>query len=111
MNSSTKNSSMKNSSMKNFQVLTVAVVMALGSAAVFAQAKQDGATNPKQRMQELDVNKDGVIDRAEAAKAPRLAERFDQLDTNKDGKLSADERAKMRGKGGGGGKRSGDGAH
>ncbi len=105
------NSVTKNSSMKNIQLLTVAVAMALGSAAVFAQAKQEGPANPKQRMQALDVNKDGVIDRAEAAKAPRLAERFDQLDTNKDGKLSADERAKMRGKRGDGDKRGGDGAH
>ena len=40
----------------------------------------------------LDANNDGAIDRAEAAKHPRLAERFDQLDANKDGRLSADER-------------------
>lgn len=111
MNSSTKNSAMNKRSMKHIQVLTVGVALALTSAAVFAQAKQDGPANPKQRMQELDVNKDGLIDRAEAAKAPRLAERFDQLDTNKDGKLSADERSKMRGKRGGGDKRRGDGAH
>lgn len=49
----------------------------------------------------LDANSDGAIDRAEAAKHPRLAERFDQLDANKDGRLSADERPMrkmMRGK-------------
>ena len=40
----------------------------------------------------LDANQDGVVDRAEAAKAPRLAEQFDRLDRNKDGRLSADER-------------------
>jgi len=43
-------------------------------------------------MAKLDANGDGVIDRAEAAKAPRLSQNFDKLDTNHDGKLSADER-------------------
>lgn len=89
-------SSMKNDSIKKMQVLSVAVVLALGSAAVFAQARQATPDNAKPRTQQLDVNKDGVIDRAEAAKAPMLAKRFDQMDTNKDGTLSADERAQMR---------------
>ena len=84
---------MKNS-MNKMQVLSVAVALALSSTAVFAQAQQAAPDRVKPRMQ-LDANKDGVIDRAEAAKSPRLAERFDQLDTNKDGKLSADERQQM----------------
>lgn len=84
---------MKNS-MNKMQVLSVAVALALTSAAVFAQAQQAAPDPVKPRMQ-LDANQDGVIDRAEAAKMPRLAERFDQLDTNKDGKLSADERSQM----------------
>lgn len=51
------------------------------------------ATAPKAPAKvQIDANNDGVIDRAEAAKHPRLAERFDQLDTNKDGRLSAEER-------------------
>ena len=55
----------------------------------------------------IDANGDGVIDRAEAAKVPRLAARFDQLDTDKDGRLSASERPqRMHGKRGGG--RGGD---
>ena len=91
------NSAMKNHSMKTIQVLSVAVALALTTAAAFAQAQQVAPDRAKQRVQ-LDVNQDGVIDRAEAAKAPRLAARFDQLDTNKDGKLSADERAQMGGK-------------
>lgn len=84
-------------SMKKMQALSVAVALALGSAAVFAQAQQTAPDPAKPRLQ-LDANQDGVIDRAEAAKAPRLAERFDQLDTNKDGKLSADEQSRMRSK-------------
>ena len=82
--------------MKNMRVLAVAIALALTTAAAYAQVKQAAPEHAKQRMQ-LDTNKDGVIDRAEAAKAPKLLERFDQLDKNKDGKLSADERPQMRG--------------
>lgn len=91
------NSSRKNKSMKKMLVLSVVVALALTSVAVYAQAQQAAPNRAKPRVQ-LDVNHDGVIDRAEAAKAPKLAERFDQLDTNKDGKLSADERPQMGGK-------------
>lgn len=83
--------------MKKMQVLSVAIALALTSAAAFAQVRQAAPEHAKPRMQ-LDTNQDGVIDRAEAAKMPRLAERFDQLDTNKDGKLGADERPRMSGK-------------
>lgn len=44
----------------------------------------------------FDANRDGVIDRAEAAAHSRLAERFDRLDRNRDGRLSADERPQRR---------------
>lgn len=91
------NSSMKNNSVKKTQVLAVAVALALTTAAGFAQVKQAAPDRMKQHAQ-LDANKDGVIDRTEAAKAPKLLERFDQLDKNKDGKLSADERPQMGGK-------------
>ena len=76
--------------MKHFTLLAVAVTVALASAATFAQtASTTTAAAPRTA---IDANQDGVIDRAEAAKAPRLAARFDQLDQNKDGRLSADER-------------------
>lgn len=57
------------------------------SAAAFAQS----ADAPRARAS-LDANRDGAIDRAEAAKAPRFAERFDRLDRNDDGRLTRDER-------------------
>lgn len=90
------NSSMNSNPMKKLQVLSVAVALALTSAAAFAQAPQAAHERAKTRVQ-LDVNHDGVIDRAEVASAPKLADRFDQLDTNNDGKLSADERPQMGG--------------
>ena len=82
--------------MKQINLLAVAIAMALASAAAFAQSTTTAPVAGKARLQ-LDANKDGVIDRAEAARAPRLAEKFDQLDRNKDGKLGADERRQMRG--------------
>ena len=74
--------------MKKLHVLAIAVVAALGSTFAVAQTAPAGMKAAPR----IDVNGDGVIDRAEAAKAPRLAAKFDQLDTNKDGKLSASER-------------------
>lgn len=81
--------------MNKLHLLAMAVAVALASAAAVAQTAAPAADGGKPRMQ-LDANKDGVIDRAEAAKAPKLAERFDRLDKDKDGKLSADERPRMR---------------
>ena len=75
--------------MKQHRLLAVAIVAALASTVAVAQ------TAPKQRVA-IDANKDGVIDRAEAAKFPRLAAKFDQLDTNKDGRLSANERPQRK---------------
>lgn len=46
----------------------------------------------------LDANADGVIDRGEAAKAPKFAEHFDKLDANKDGRITADERPQRGGR-------------
>ena len=83
--------------MKKMQVLAVATALALTSAAAFAQAQDAAAPDRARQSVNLDANNDGVIDRAEAAKAPRLLERFDQLDKNKDGKLSADERPQRGG--------------
>ncbi len=89
--------------MKKSHILALAMTAALASAAAFAQTAGK-APESTQRVR-IDANNDGAIDRAEAAKAPKLAERFDQLDKNKDGKLSADERPHMRGKRHGGGQR------
>ena len=82
--------------MKQMNVLAIALAVALVPAAVVAQNSAATAPGAKARIQ-VDANRDGFIDRAEAAKMPRLAERFDQMDSNKDGRLSADERPKPRG--------------
>ena len=39
----------------------------------------------------LDKNKDGMIDKTEAAMEPRLLTNFDAADTNKDGKIDKNE--------------------
>ena len=69
--------------------LAAACIAVAGLAVAAPQTTKPAASSAKVQ---LDANKDGMIDRAEAAKHPRLAERFDQLDANKDGRLSADER-------------------
>ena len=70
--------------MKKLHILALAITAALASSFAIAQTAM--------KAPRIDANGDGVIDRVEAAKVPRLAEKFDQLDTNKDGKLSASER-------------------
>ncbi len=55
------------------------------------------------RVAQLDTNKDGAIDRSEAAKAPKFAEHFDKFDANKDGRITADERPQRGMRGGKGG--------
>jgi Ca2+-binding EF-hand superfamily protein len=58
-----------------------------------AIAQQAATSTPARSMHaKLDANGDGVIDKNEAAKSPRLAGEFDQLDRNRDGRLTADER-------------------
>lgn len=89
--------------MKKMHILALATAAALASSLAVAQTAPAGI----KAVPRIDANGDGVIDRAEAAKAPRLAARFDQLDTDKDGRLSASERRqRMHGKRGGG--RGGD---
>jgi hypothetical protein len=93
----------------NRKILSATVALALAAAGTAFAQQSTGAQDAPQRThhQKLDVNNDGVIDRTEAAAAPRLAERFDQLDRNKDGKLAADERPQRHGwhRGGRGGHR------
>lgn len=62
---------------------------------VAVAAPQAAAPAPRAK---LDVNRDGAIDQAEAARHPRLAQRFAQLDTNRDGRLTAAERPQRKGK-------------
>ena len=90
-----------------FSALAIAVMAAAGATAA------ETATAPKRAgMATLDANGDGVIDRAEAAKFPRLAERFDRLDRNGDGKLDASERPQRDGRRAGkGGRQHGPGDH
>lgn len=96
--------------MKHKPLLVVAVLASLtAGGAAFAAAQSDAAKDARPARAKLDANGDGVIDRAEAAKAPRLAEKFDSLDKNKDGKLSAEERPHREGMRGHG--KRGDGRH
>lgn len=80
----------------------LAVAMLLAGAAVAAPqaaTDKDAANSPHHdRALMLDANQDGVIDRSEAAKHPRLAEKFDQLDLNKDGRLERSELRQARAK-------------
>ncbi|WP_349657250.1 EF-hand domain-containing protein [Xanthomonas sp. 10-10] len=77
--------------------LALAVLAALSTGVVFAATVPVAGDAP--RPGKLDSNNDGVIDRSEAAAAPKLAAQFDTLDANKDGKLSRDERPRHRGPG------------
>ena len=61
-----------------------AVLVSAGACAQQASSPSTSTDAPRQR---LDANGDGVIDKAEAANAPRLAQKFDQLDANHDGFL------------------------
>jgi Ca2+-binding EF-hand superfamily protein len=77
--------------------LAAALALASLAAAPLAFAQTTAPAQPKRMA--LDSNNDGVIDRSEAAKMPRLAERFDQLDRNRDGRLDRSELPRHHGKG------------
>ncbi|KAF1709354.1 hypothetical protein CSC70_11130 [Pseudoxanthomonas kalamensis DSM 18571] len=97
---------------KNLIALAVLTALTVGGSA-FAIAQTADDTSPPPRAK-VDANGDGVIERSEAAKFPRLAEKFDEMDKNKDGKLSRDEmprpqRGDRKGRMGSGGHGSGGG--
>lgn len=76
---------------------TLFTALALALAATTAAFAAEPAANPERAPRPaLDANGDGVVDRAEAAKFPRLAEHFDKLDSNGDGKLDVSERPQRR---------------
>ena len=90
--------------MNRSRLLFVAVAAVIAGAAIAAPTSASPSSadaTQRQRMAKLDTNNDGIIDRAEAARHPRLAGEFDSLDTNRNGKLEAGERPSWRGKRGG----------
>jgi Ca2+-binding EF-hand superfamily protein len=72
-------------------------IAVVGSVAFSAVA---GEGEPGARLAKIDTNRDGVIDRREAAAHPKLAQNFDLLDKNRDGRIDASERPQHHGKGG-----------
>src|SRR5690606_6315592 len=75
--------------------LIAAALLAVTAGAAMAQAPAAPEAPAKPRVA-LDANKDGVIDRSEAAAHPRLAARFDTLDRNGDGRLERGEMPRMK---------------
>ena len=102
---------MNNSKLRPRALLALALSAALVSGVAIAQQAATSSTSADAPRQRLDANGDGVIDKSEAAKAPRLAAKFDQLDTNHDGRLTADERPQMRHDGSAGADGNGGGMH
>jgi hypothetical protein len=61
-------------------------------ASAGATTAQAPATEPSRPpFDEVDRNKDGFLDKSEAAAVPGLSANFERVDTNRDGKLDRDE--------------------
>jgi hypothetical protein len=71
-------------------LLFVALLAAMPLATLSAGAQT--AATPVFEL--VDGNKDGFVDRREAAAVPGLAERFEEMDANRDGKLDRVEFAR-----------------
>ncbi len=84
--------------MNRSRLLVAAVAVVIAGAALAAPPAPSAEAPQRRPMMKLDTNNDGVIDRAEAARHPRMAEKFDTLDSNKDGRLDASERPSWKGK-------------
>lgn len=99
--------------MKPTAPLAFALAIACTASFAFAQTPagtaRAGDAQPGAQRAKVDANGDGVIDRSEASKNPKLAERFDRLDKNKDGRIDAGERPQRHGKGRSGEHRGGKG--
>ena len=89
--------------MKTILIIALALAVTGTAAVTFAQTAVQPAGERQARHTKLDTNGDGVIDRSEAAKAPKFAEHFDKLDANKDGRITAEERPQRGARGGKGG--------
>ena len=90
--------------MKPILIIALGLAMTGTAAVTFAQTAAQPAGERPARHAKLDTNGDGVIDRSEAAKAPKFAEHFDTLDANKDGRITAEERPQRGMHGGKGGR-------
>jgi Ca2+-binding EF-hand superfamily protein len=73
------------------------------STTVFAQGANivgapgaNSRANLNERINQLDLNHDGLISKAEAAGYPKLSKGFKRLDKNKDGALASDEVASFQ---------------
>jgi Ca2+-binding EF-hand superfamily protein len=72
-----------------------ASILALGITAEPALGQDSTRQSADMEFQQLDVDGDGFITRAEATKIPGVAERFAKFDANKDGKLDRSEFAAL----------------
>ena len=84
--------------MNRSRFLVAAIAVAIAGTALAVPPTPSADAPQRRHMTTLDTNKDGVIDRAEAAAHPRLAEKFDTLDRNRNGRLEATERPSRHGK-------------
>ena len=72
-------------------LLMLAVLTAFSAGTAFAATAPVTDDSRHASRARLDANGDGVLDRSEAARHPRLAGKFDDLDRNKDGVISIDD--------------------
>ena len=69
----------------------VAAIMAAGFAFPMIAGAAGDAMKPDQKFEALDTNKDGVIDRKEAAADASVAAAFDRIDAGGKGELTPED--------------------